>query len=267
MTQYALSKGDRRRDSIMQALKRQGRITIQDIVDTYGCSEATARRDLDVLERQGGIIRSFGGAQLDPGALVVREVPFREKKELLLLEKEAIARRAASLVEEGDIVALTGGTTTTLIARELQSRSRITVVTNAVNIAMELSGSEGVQVVLTGGVMRHNSYELCGPLAEKIVEGIHIAKMFMGIDGIAAEQGLTTFSEQEADIARLMQRRSQETYAVFDHTKAGRTSLFGVTPLSSVTGCITNRSPSGELAAALEQLSIPVYLGTAELPE
>lgn len=254
-----LSKGDKRRESIMQLLKKQGRITIQEIVDTLGCSEATARRDLDVLEKQGGIIRSFGGAQLDPG-LTGRELPFQEKKELLLLEKEAVARKAASLVREGDVVALTGGTTTFLIARELRMHSRITVVTNAVNIAMELSGCEGVQVVLTGGVMRHNSYELCGPLAEKIVDSIHISKMFMGIDGISSEAGLTTFNELEADIARLMLKRSREMYAVFDHTKVGRASLFGVAPLDSLHGCVTNQAPSGELAAQLRRLDIPVYV-------
>lgn len=234
-----LSKGDKRRDSIMKLLKRQGKVTIQEIIETFHCSEATARRDLDMLEKQGGIIRSIGGAQLE-GSTYPREVPFGEKQELLLLEKEAVAKLAAGMVEEGDIVGLTGGTTTFLIARALKQSKGITVVTNAVNIAMELAESSGVQVVLTGGVMRSNSYELCGPLAEKVLENINISKMFVGIDGVTAEQGITTYSELEAEIARLMIKRALHTYAVFDYTKLGKISLFNIAPLHSLKGCITN---------------------------
>ncbi|TDF92599.1 DeoR/GlpR family DNA-binding transcription regulator [Paenibacillus piri] len=234
-----LSKGERRRQLIVNTLKRQGKLSIQEIVELFDCSEATARRDLDLLEKKGALIRNLGGALLDP-SMMGGEQSFIEKKELLLYEKEAVAMKAASLVEEGDSIGLTGGTTTYLIARALKEFEGITVVTNAVNIAMELADCDGVQVLLTGGVMRRKSYELCGPLAEKVLESININKMFMGIDGIAAERGVTTYSELEAEIARLMMRRSLQTYAVFDYTKLGKTSLFPIAPLSSLHGCITN---------------------------
>jgi DeoR family transcriptional regulator of aga operon len=252
------SKGEKRRENILSLLKRQGKITIPEIIEKFACSEATARRDLDLLEKQGSIIRSLGGAQLE-SISPNKEVPFHEKRQMLWLEKEAIAAIAASLVEDGDVIALTGGTTTFLIARAIKHRKNITVVTNAVNIAMELSESEGIQVVLTGGVMRQNSYELCGPLAEKIVENLNISLMFMGIDGIAVEQGLTTFSELEADIARLMMKRSRKTIAVFDHTKAGRSSLFSIAPITMIQGCITNESPGQPLQDFLKLQQIPLY--------
>jgi DeoR family transcriptional regulator of aga operon len=264
MNDQGQSKGDKRRNIILSMLKLQGKITIFEIIEKFNCSEATARRDLDLLEKQGNIIRSFGGAQLE-SISVHKEVPFHEKKQMLWLEKEAIAAKAASLVEEGDVVALTGGTTTFLIARALKLREHITVVTNAVNIAMELSESQGVQVVLTGGVMRRNSFELCGPLAETIVENLNINIMFMGIDGITAEQGLTTFSELEADIARLMMKRSGKTIAVFDHSKAGRSSLFSISALTMIQGCITNRLPNQELLDFLNQQQIPLYIAEAVL--
>ncbi|KZE80661.1 DeoR/GlpR family DNA-binding transcription regulator [Paenibacillus elgii] len=267
MSGKLLSKGDRRREQIMNLLKRQGKITIQEIIDKFACSEATARRDLDLLEKQGGLIRSLGGAQLDtPSPSAGREVPFNEKKELLWLEKEAIAAKAASLVEEGDVIGLSGGTTTFLIARELKLRRGITVVTNAVNIAMELSESDGIQVVLTGGVMRRNSFELCGPLAEKIVDSVNIGVMFLGVDGVTVEQGLTTFSEQEADIARLMLKRSRRTVAVFDHTKVGRTSLFSIAPLTAVQGCITNQPTDEKLKRHLEEQGIALHLAEPAAP-
>jgi DeoR family transcriptional regulator of aga operon len=258
MKNQELSKGQKRRNSIMNLLKRQGKVTIQEMIEKFGVSEATARRDLDEL-KHSGIIRSLGGAQLE-GFFDSREVPFQEKQDVRWLEKESIAAKAASLVEEGDVIGLTGGTTTFMIARALKQRKRITVVTNAVNIAMELSEGDDIQVVLTGGVMRRNSFELCGPLAEKTVEGLNIGKMFLGVDGIALQQGITTFSELEADIAKMLIQRSLQTYAVFDHSKVGKASLFGIAPLDCLHACITNQAVDENFVSHLNRLQIQLYI-------
>jgi DeoR family transcriptional regulator of aga operon len=125
---------------------------------------------------------------------------------------------------------------------------------------MELSEGSDIQVVLTGGVMRRNSYELCGPLAEKTVEGLNIGKMFLGVDGLAIQQGITTFSELEADIAKMLILRSLQTYAVFDHTKVGKASLFGIAPLNCLYACITNQNPEDEFVAHLKQLQIELHI-------
>jgi DeoR family transcriptional regulator, aga operon transcriptional repressor len=259
MDRGRLSKGEIRRENIMKLLKHQGKVTIQEITDKFGCSEPTARRDLDLLDKQGGIIRSLGGALLDASPLSF-EASFTDKQQLLLLEKEAIAQSAASMVKEGDIVGLTGGTTTFLIARMLKMHQGITVVTNAVNIAMELSDCEGVQIVLTGGVMRRKNYELCGPLAEKVLEGLHIGKMFMGIDGFTIEAGMTTFSEQESVIGEMMLKRSVQTFAVFDHTKVGKTSLFSIAPLTALRGCITDQKLPDGMANYLQAHGIELHV-------
>jgi len=257
METETLSKGEQRRRQIMQWLKKEGQISLAEITARLGCSEATARRDLDHLARSGDVIRTIGGARLDM-AVIGREFSFQEKRNLLRLEKEAIAARAASLIREGDIVGLTGGTTTFLIARELKTMSGITVVTNAVNIAMELADSDGIQVVVTGGVMRSKSYELCGPLAQSVVEKLNIGTMFLGIDGISPEGGVTTFSEAEAEIGRLLISRSVRTIAVFDHTKAGRTSLFSYAPLSALSACVTDRPLDADLERSLREAGVEI---------
>ncbi|MBO7748410.1 DeoR/GlpR transcriptional regulator [Paenibacillus sp. MWE-103] len=241
------SKGQRRREGIMNALKRQGRITIQEVVERFGVSEATARRDLELMEKAEPVIRTIGGAMYD-GMNAVRELPFAEKEGLFFLEKERIAAAAASLITEGDVVGLSGGTTNYLLAKLLKTRRGITVVTNTVNVAMELAGSE-INVVVTGGMMRHNSFELCGPLGEGLVAQLNIGKMFLGVDGVSSTGGITTYSEQEAHIARAMIRRSQATYAMFDHTKVGRTSLFSIASLAELQGFITDRELPQQLAA------------------
>lgn len=260
MNPQALSKGELRRAKVLNLLKTQGRVTLQEIIGGFDCSEATARRDLDFLEKSGQIIRTIGGALFEGGGPNYREISFHEKKHHLWLEKEAIAAKAASLVNVGDIVGLTGGTTTYLIAKALRNKTGITVVTNAVNIAAELAEAEGIQVVVTGGVMRNKSFELCGPLAEKTLEDINISKMFIGIDGINAVQGLTTYSELEAEIAKLLIKRSNQSIAVFDHTKANRASLFRVAPLSSIHACVTDAVLTGSLTEELGNSNVTLYV-------
>lgn len=258
MTDGAASKGQRRREAVLQLLKQQGRVTIPEMVERFGCSESTARRDLEQMEMNYPVIRTIGGAMYD-GMNSVRELPFAEKEGLSILEKERIADLAASLIIEGDVIGLSGGTTNLLLAKSLKSRKGITVVTNAVNIAMELGGSE-IQVVVTGGIMRHNSFELCGPLGESTVAHLHIGKMFIGVDGISAAGGITTYSEQEAQIAKALIKRSQASYAVFDHTKTGKTSLFSIAALTELSGVITDVPLTEELASEMKQHGIAVHV-------
>jgi len=254
------SKGEIRRRQIMQWIKQEGKLTLAEIVQKFDCSEATARRDLETLERRGDIIRTIGGA-LYEGLSQVREVSFSEKRKQLWLEKEAIARKAVTLMEEGDTVCLSGGTTTYLIARELKVRQRgVHVVTNAVNIAMELADCEDIQVVVIGGGMRAQKFELCGPLAGETIAPINIGTMYLGIDGFTIDQGITTFSEQEAETARMLMGRARETIAVFDHSKIGKASLFSIAPLERLAGCVTDRVPPPEIERHLQQLGVRLHV-------
>ncbi|WP_090578791.1 DeoR/GlpR family DNA-binding transcription regulator [Paenibacillus sp. OV219] len=262
MAEAGSSKGQRRREQIMNVLKRQGRITIQELVDRFGVSEATARRDLELMEKSEPVIRTIGGAMYD-GMNAVRELPFAEKEGLSFLEKERIAAAAASLILEGDVVGLSGGTTNYYLAKLLKTRRGITVVTNAVNVAMELAGSD-INVVVTGGMMRHNSFELCGPLGEGMIGQLHIGKMFLGVDGVSSTGGITTYSEQEAHIAKAMIRRSQATYAMFDHTKIGRTSLFSIAPLSQLQGFITDEALPQQLASIAQTHGIQTVVADTQ---
>jgi DeoR/GlpR family transcriptional regulator of sugar metabolism len=258
MQEQTLSKPEQRRQSILALLKQKGRVSVQDIVSQLNCSEATARRDLDALSQTEPVIRTIGGAVYD-ALLTPREASFEEKTAILWAEKERIAAKAASLVAEGDIIGLTGGTTTFLIARQLKARKGITVVTNALNIAMELADNEDLQVVVVGGVLRHKSYELSGPLAEKVIESINIGTMFLGIDGISLEKGLTTHSESEAQTAKLLMKRAERTVAVFDRSKVGRVSLFTIAPVREASACITDAPLDEALRKQLEQQGVCIY--------
>ncbi|BBI32389.1 DeoR/GlpR family DNA-binding transcription regulator [Cohnella abietis] len=258
----ARNKTDRQ-ELVLAYLERYGSISLPEMTEKFDCSEATARRDLEELEKTGRVIRTMGGGAKYESNVISREVPFHEKQSELFREKEAIAYRAASLVEEGDVIGLTGGTTTFLIAKELKKRRNITVVTNAVNIAMELADSYELQVVLTGGVLRNRSFELCGPLAEQTVKALNIHKMFMGVDGVTKD-GVSTYSELEANIASLLMQRSSKTIAVFDRTKIGKSSLFHVASLKELHACITDEQPESSLKDALELASVKVYMANMD---
>ncbi|MFC5468390.1 DeoR/GlpR family DNA-binding transcription regulator [Cohnella suwonensis] len=249
-----------RQEQVLDYLERFGAIALQEMTEKFDCSEATARRDLEELEKTGRVIRTMGGgAKYGNGG--IREVSFHEKQGELYLEKEAIAEKAASLVEEGDVIGLTGGSTTFMIARALKKRRNLTIVTNAVNIAMELADSDTLQVVLTGGVLRGRSFELCGPLAEQAVRSLNVHKMFMGVDGVIA-QGVSTYSELEANIAKRLMERSGQTIAVFDRTKIGKPSLFHVASFSELKACITDGDAGAVLGDALTSANVAVYRAT-----
>ncbi|GGF97945.1 DeoR/GlpR family DNA-binding transcription regulator [Paenibacillus aceti] len=257
-----ISKTGLRRAKILELIKVSGKISIQEIIEATGCSEATARRDLDSLEKSGEIIRTIGGAIYDGDRASTSEVSFADKRFSHLPDKERIARRAASLVEEGDVVGLTGGTTTFLIAKELKKLRNITIVTNAVNIAAELVDAEEIQVVVIGGVMRTKSYELIGPLAESVVCKLNVTKMFLGVDGVSQEHGFTMHSELESRIAQQLIERSSQVYAVFDDSKLRRSALFTITPLCQVTGIITNKLPDGWTAPECEEQQLEIYIAS-----
>lgn len=252
-----LSKVESRRNQLMIQIKQQGSVTLQEIMERFQCSEATGRRDLDMMEKMGGVIRTIGGAIYE--GREQKEFPFSEKRLVSWEEKEQIAAVAADHIIEGDVIGLTGGTTTYLIAKALKHKRNITVVTNAVNIAFELSEAEDIQVVMTGGVMRKKSYELCGLLAEKIIEGINITKMFVGIDGVTVEQGFTMHSELENRIAQLLIKRSSKVFAVFDHSKLGKEALLTIVPLNQMYGVITDCPPDAWFTKAFQQAGVQIF--------
>jgi len=233
----------------MNCLQENGTITIGEIIERFAVSEATARRDLETLEQDKKLIRTFGGAVLDT---VRTEIPFFSKLDMNQEEKKEIADKAMRLINDGDVIGLTGGSTTMTIARRIQKRSfeSLTVVTNAVNIAYELAGLPGIQLVVTGGVIRTQSFELAGPLADKSLMQLTIRKTFVGADGVSLARGVTTFNELEANTNRVMMAQSLETYVVADYTKLNHHSVFCIDQLDAVTAVITDSRAGTEVRSS-----------------
>jgi DeoR family transcriptional regulator of aga operon len=243
---------------ILELVTHDGRVLVKDLAPRFGTSQVTIRKDLEILHGRGLVYRTHGGALPVPmGALL--DPSLREKEKLHRKEKQRIGTAAAHLVKEGESVLLDSGTTTTAVARALREFRNLTVITNAVNIAAELAGTS-IEVILTGGLLRENSFSLVGPLAEETLRRLSADIFFLAVDGFDVHFGLTTPNLLEAKVNRVMIEIAKRVIVVCDSSKFGRRSLSLIAPTSAVHQTITdNRIPKSDLRT-LEEARIEVML-------
>ncbi len=249
---------EERRRAIVDFVNAHGRGLVRDLARKFGSSEITVRRDLELLHSRGLIYRTHGGAlPLRSGLESDRNLTERELQHPR--EKMRIAEAAARMVHEGHSIVLDSGSTTTAIARALREFRHLTVITNAVNIANELAGSQ-VDVLLTGGMLRKNSYSLVGPIAEEGLRHLKADILFLGVDGFDTESGVSTPNLLEAQLNRQMVQIASKVVAVCDSSKFGRSSLMSIVPISSIHHVITDKDiPKADLRA-LRKAGIEITL-------
>jgi len=249
---------EERRRAILEILNRDGRVLVLDLARQFETSQVTIRKDLETLHAHGLIHRTHGGAlPAREGAL--EDPTLREKEKLHHKEKLRIAAAAAGMVQEGQVVILDSGTTTTEIARALRKFRSLTIVTNAVNIAAELSGT-AVDVILTGGTLRKNSFSLVGPIAEETLHRLHADLLFLAVDGFDVHYGLSTPNLLEATVNRVMVEIAKRKVVVCDASKFGRRSLSLIAPPSALDEVITDRGAPKADVRAMKKAGMEVTL-------
>ena len=249
---------EERRRLILELLDREGRVTIKDLSARFSASGVTIRKDLDALHAAAHLHRTHGGA-LPVQGTALTDLSLREKEGLNRKEKYRIATAAAHLVHEGQSVVLDSGSTTTAVARAMRCLQRLTIITNAVNIAAELANSK-IEVILTGGVLRENSFSLVGPLAEGSLRLLSADVLFLGVDGFDVHFGLTTPNTLEAKVNQVMMEIARRTIVVCDSSKFGRRSLSLISPPSAIHQVITDDRLSESDQNALRKIGIEVTL-------
>ncbi len=247
-----------RRQYIVALAQKHGRVLVEELSHSLGISQITIRKDLDYLQSRGVLQRTHGGALL-PGSGALSDPSLQEKEGRHSQEKQRISAAAVNLVQEGQCVLLDSGTTTTAIARALKKFSHLTIITNAVNIAAELSGTD-FEVLLTGGALRKNSFSLVGPLAEDMLHEMHADVLFLGVDGFDLEVGLTTPNVMESRVNRAMVKAATTVVAVCDSTKFNRRSLSKIVDATAIHHVITDSNLSPETAEALRSINIKLTL-------
>lgn len=245
-----------RQDAILHYLTEQGFATVAALAQEFHVSEMTIRRDLAELEKRRAIQRTYGGATVyDPTFF---EISLQAKTTQFVEEKRRIGKAAADLVQDGDVVILDAGSTTALVARFLKTK-RITVITNALNIAADLSDCPEIEIYVAGGHLRQGVLAIVGPETAAFFENIRADKMFMGTEGIDVRGGIMVPDLSEAHTKRAMVNSTKELIVVADHTKIGRSKLSTIVPLSKVTLVITGREIE---SAQLDELRTHVNVMT-----
>jgi DeoR family transcriptional regulator of aga operon len=258
------TKTDIRSDLIMKALLRAGDISVQELVEQVGTSAPSIRRDLARLEKRGLVLRTHGGVTLVEPLLYE---PFRhdtsfQARELRSADaKRRIGLAAAELVGEHETVGLTAGTTTTQVGRSLRHRRGISVITNAVNIGMELSNQPAIRTMLTGGTLAWAwTFALAGQPALNFLRDVYLDKAFIGVTGFDLERGITTLEPEEATVSQAMIRNASKVIVVADSKKIGNVSRALICPVSAVHVLVTDELISTEVHRKLTDLGIEVVV-------
>jgi DeoR family transcriptional regulator of aga operon len=247
-----------RLSAILDLLAGTGQIAVGDLADSLTVSEATLRRDLALLETQDLIKRTHGGARLHE---YPHELPVRYRDGQNRQAKVRIAQACAATIARGpQAIALGGGTTTSEVARHLADRSELTIITNAINIAMELTMRPRLRVFVTGGLMRSESYELVGAWTERFLESLNIAVAIMGVDGISADGGLTTHDAVEARTNQRMIERAQRVVVVADGSKLGQVTMAKMADVGEVDLLITAADAPADQVALLRAAGLDIRL-------
>ncbi len=251
---------EERRRRILDRLNEQGRVTVGELANGFGISAVTIRGDLDVLDQRGALVRSHGGAlkRLNPR----QDHPLKVKETLHHAAKVRIGQAAAQLIQADQKIILDSGTTTVEIARQLRASKikALTVITNALNIAMELANLPQVSVIMLGGMLRQMSYSLVGPHAEQFLGDLNADHAFLGVDGLDPEIGLSTPDVLEAKLNALMIRISREVTVVADSSKLGERSLSVIARVENVHRVITDNKAAPEIVEGLQARGVEVLL-------
>jgi DeoR family transcriptional regulator, aga operon transcriptional repressor len=249
---------EERRREVLEMLQTDGRVLVTELAKRFRTSQITIRKDLEFLHHQGQLDRTHGGAlPVKTGAL--RDQSLQEKEQIHRKEKLRIAEAAVHMIRQGQVIILDSGTTTTAIARACRHFKSLTIVTNATNIAAELADT-AVEVILTGGVLRKNSFSLVGPLAEDSLKKLNADLLFLAVDGFDVRYGLTTPNVLEARVNCVMAESARRTVVVCDSSKFGSRSLALIMPTSAVHETITDKNIPKHDLKVLREADVEVKL-------
>ena len=247
-----------RHQHILSKLKKEGSVSVVNLCTELNVSSVTIRKDLKMLEDRDLLFRTHGGGTLTNPYTVDR--PVNEKAKLHSGEKSGIGEAAARLIEANDCILIASGTTVLSFAQALHPKGNLTVVTAALNVALELIHHEGVEVIQLPGIIRKTSSSVAGNEAEKMLENFSFSKLFLGVDGIDLEFGLTTTNMMEAQLNKKMIAAAQKTVVLADSSKFGKRGFGRICGLEDVDQVITDQNISEHTVGTLRGLGIEVTI-------
>ena len=229
---------NQRRDKILELITEDGHAKVNDLSRIFKVTEVTIRQDLETLEKEGFIVREHGGAYLKNVDLNVRNFSLQNQEHLS--EKMMIARKAVEFIHDGDTIILDSGSTTSEIAKLITGYNNLTIITNALNIALILGAQAGITVIVTGGEFKAPTLSLTGQKAADFFQNLHVDKLFLATAGIALKSGLTYPGISDICVKRAMIESANEIYLVADSSKIGKNAFASLGALSLIDYLITD---------------------------
>jgi DeoR family galactitol utilization operon repressor len=239
---------------ILDKLSQLGSISVSDLASELQLSEVTIRSDLKDLEEKGWLQRTRGGA----APAYHRDI--LERQRLHIEEKHAIARAAAELVQDGDVIMIEAGTTTALIARYLVGKRDVHIVTNSTLVFSYARMNPALQITMTGGEFRRPTESLVGPIALETISQLNVRLAFVGTDGFSLHRGMTTHLVEGGEIVKAMKAHAEQTILVADSSKYGKVGFVSVLPLQEVALIITDKNLGPQALGELQEASISVQV-------
>lgn len=245
---------NQRREQILKLLREDGSAKVVDLAKLFKVSEVTIRQDLEKMESDDLIIREHGGAFLKSIEDQVHSLTLMNKDNMD--KKILIGKKAAELIDNGDVIILDSGSTTTEIAKNLIGKKNLTVITNALNIAILLGSHPGIEVMMTGGEFKPPTLSLTGQKAADFLRDIHVDKLFLATAGISLKAGLTYPSISDLVVKKAMIDAADTVYLVADSTKVRKSAFASLGALSLINYIITDPSISKEHEALFKSHDI-----------
>jgi DeoR family transcriptional regulator of aga operon len=235
-----------RRAKIVELLERQGQVKVNDLSQSFNVSDVTIRNDLDQLEEKGLLIRTRGGGIKTQRVKI--DYQFSNESKLHFKVKQAIGKKAAELISENDTIIIDSGSTTQEVAHNLSQFHSLTVITNALNIAGQFVNNPNIKLIILGGILKHSSLSLIGPIAEDSLKNLYCDKVFLGVNGIDTRYGISTTNIEDAHLNKMMMSISKEVVVVTDSSKFLKRSFATIAPVTDVDIVITDSNiPEQEL--------------------
>ena len=250
------SSTESRRDEIMELIRLQGKVKVSDLSTKYGISEVSIRKDLEALEAEGHLTRIHGGA-VGMNKLYVN-MDLNERFKTNAAAKREVAELAARFIDDNDTIMMNAGTTLAYVLHAIQGKKNISIVTNSIQNALEISSYPGVNVILLGGEIDSKYQFTYGSDAAEQLKKYHANKCILSVDGISAADGLTLYYANESSIVRGMIGASEEVIVVADATKLGRSAFSRVGSLEDVDILVTGQKDGSDEISALREMGAEV---------
>ena len=248
-----------RKKHILEEIERNGRVSLQELVKRFQLSEMTVRRDLTELERQGFLIRKYGGAVKTEAVDTL--FCFNRRVERNSEQKEAICRTASQFIDDGDIIFIDCGTTLFRLAHFIKQK-RIRVITNSLPVVSELLNVPQIRLSFVGGDIDSDRQASYGRITEKTISEFRANKAFIGIDGVSLSNGMSSFDEKEGMVTKTMAEHSEKVYLLCDSSKIEKDSYFRFSPITLINYLITGALSDEQIIRKYETQGVEIITDT-----